>query len=213
MAKPVLKAEALRLRRGERLSLNEIVKRLGGRVSKGTLSLWLRDHPLDDEERQAKIRAGLAKSLANSDNLVRPIERVSDAFSRLPGTKTLPSSATAIAIEWFAARGYVTSIPLEQAAYDLVVESDAGLKRVQVKTTCRKDNGCWSVAICRNGYDNSARLNAGGKRRRRPYTRAEVDIFFIVTSSRDVYLVPIEVVEGQMGLVLDRKYKNFRSVA
>ena len=214
MAKPHLKAEALRLRRGERLSLNEILKRLGNRVSKSTLSLWLRDHPLDDAERQEKVMAGVARAYATGHPASRPIERVTDVFCRLPVARALSSSAIGVAIDWFASRGYMVSVPLDQAPYDLVVESDAGLKRVQVKTTRKRvANGSWSVSAARNGYDNSATVNAGGKRKRRPYTTSEIDIFFVVTASRDVYIVPIDAVDGRGSMTLDTKYKNFRSVA
>ena len=49
---PELKAECLRLRIEERLSLREIHARTG--VSKGSLSPWLRDHPLTEEEKAQK---------------------------------------------------------------------------------------------------------------------------------------------------------------
>lgn len=212
MAKPVLKAEAVRLRRGERLSLNEILHRLHGRVSKSTLSLWLRDHPLEVDERRAKVLAGVARSFSKGHPAARPVAKVGDVFSRRPGPRALSASAMGTAVEWFASRGYAVSLPLGQEAYDLVVESDVGLKRVQVKTTNKRErNGAWSVQMVRNGYDHAARVNAGGRRHRRPYSRSEMDIFFIVTGAKDVYVIPVEVVEGRVGLVLDNKYKNFMS--
>ncbi|MDA4120232.1 MAG: hypothetical protein OK436_06555 [Thaumarchaeota archaeon] len=48
MAKPEIKAEAIRLRTEERLSMNEIRTRLS--ASKGILSVWLRPYPLTSEE-------------------------------------------------------------------------------------------------------------------------------------------------------------------
>jgi transposase-like protein len=48
MAKPELKAECIRLRIEERLSYKEIARRTG--ASTGTLSLWLGDLPLTEEE-------------------------------------------------------------------------------------------------------------------------------------------------------------------
>ncbi len=59
---PELKAEALRLRRDHRMSLDEIARETG--ISKGTLSTLLRDEPLTDEERQARrTRSGIQASL------------------------------------------------------------------------------------------------------------------------------------------------------
>ena len=55
--KPNLKAEAIRLRVKERLSLSEIATLTG--AAKSSLSLWLKPHPLTEEEKKA--RAKLAK--------------------------------------------------------------------------------------------------------------------------------------------------------
>ncbi len=56
-AKPDLKAEAIRLRIEERLSLREIAVITG--AAKGSLSLWLKSHQLTEEEK--KLRSKTAK--------------------------------------------------------------------------------------------------------------------------------------------------------
>jgi transposase-like protein len=53
---PERKAEALRLRLEERLSIDQIAERTG--APKGSLSTWLRDHPLSFEERNARRHVG-----------------------------------------------------------------------------------------------------------------------------------------------------------
>jgi len=50
-----LRDDCLRLRVEERLSLNEIHVRTG--APKGTLSGWLREHPLTEDERRSKINS------------------------------------------------------------------------------------------------------------------------------------------------------------
>ena len=57
LAKPELRAEAIRLRLEERRSLREIEASTG--AARSSLSIWLRPHPLTDEEKRA--RAKLAK--------------------------------------------------------------------------------------------------------------------------------------------------------
>src|SRR5215210_4368065 len=52
--KPDLKAEAIRLRVEERLSLREIAAITG--AAKGSLSLWLKPHRLTEEERKARSK-------------------------------------------------------------------------------------------------------------------------------------------------------------
>lgn len=54
-AKPDLKAEAIRLRVEERLSLREIAIITG--AAKGSLSLWLKQHRLTEEEKKARSKA------------------------------------------------------------------------------------------------------------------------------------------------------------
>lgn len=54
IAKPELKAEAVRLRVEQRMSLREIAEATG--AAKGSLSLWLQSYPLTDEEKRARSR-------------------------------------------------------------------------------------------------------------------------------------------------------------
>ena len=108
-------------------------------------------------------------------------------------------------------RGYVCSVPLDQAAYDLVVESDVGLKRVQVKTTTSRDQyGRTIASVHKKVYDPLKGLNSSGKRRRAPYDSTEVDYFFILTESREVYLIPLEAVQGKLQISLDRSYISYK---
>jgi hypothetical protein len=99
---------------------------------------------------------------------------------------------------------------VDTAVYDLVTDSDEGLKRIQIKTTRKKDKGRWYVQITRNQYDRKLTANAGGKRRQVPYTAKEIDYFFIVTKDHDFYLIPIEAVEGKGALTLDLKYGEYK---
>ena len=44
---------------------------------------------------------------------------------------------------------------------------------------------------------------------RRPYTKAEIDLFFIFTGTGALYLIPIDAVEGMRHLALER-YAKYR---
>jgi hypothetical protein len=115
------------------------------------------------------------------------------------------------AAAWFLRRGYVVSAPLAVAQYDLVVESDDGFAKVQVKTTTAKDRyGRWSVGISRKEYGSEAERNADGSRKRRPYRSDEVDFFFIVTGCADKYLIPFAATEGATALTLNDKYAAYK---
>jgi len=103
------------------------------------------------------------------------------------------------------------SVPLETAPYDLITESDDGLKRIQVKTTSQVsgDSGRYLVRLSRMTRDPGAPMNSNGQRRHVAYTPDEVDYFFVVTSTGTMYLIPIDVVAGQIRVTLDVKFAAF----
>jgi hypothetical protein len=86
----------------------------------------------------------------------------------------------------------------------LVVESDLGLRRVQVKTT----RGT-SVGITKVQYGLAQSPSSGKYSGRRAYTKTEIDLFFIFTGLGAMYLIPIEAVEGMHHLSLAR-YAKYR---
>jgi len=63
--KEELREEAIRLRKQERLSYSEIKKRLD--VAKSTLSYWLRDYPLSEEEIRKRQKEGWKKAQASRE--------------------------------------------------------------------------------------------------------------------------------------------------
>jgi hypothetical protein len=137
----------------------------------------------------------------------KPVEGVEVPFSR--AVKGGGQSGLNIAARWFLDRGYLVSVPLEQAPYDLVTESDDGLKRVQVKTTRQlQSNGRYAVSVARSVYDRTIRPNANGARKRVPYCGEEVDFLFIITPASS-YLIPIAILCDRTSIVLDEKYAAF----
>jgi hypothetical protein len=132
-------------------------------------------------------------------------------FRQQPNARYLPKAALALAMAWFLERDYRVCIPTDPAPYDLVVESDEGFVRVQVKSTMRKNrDGRWAVQISRHEYDRSVRHTANGARVRRAYTVDDIDTFFIVTSSNDQYLIPLSATAGAQFLTLGSKYAAFK---
>lgn len=108
-----------------------------------------------------------------------------------------------MATTWFMERGYMVSVPLEPARYDLIAESDEGLKRIQVKTT-----RAHTVGIGRTVYGTGTSPSTG-RYGRGVYAPGEIDLFFIYTWDRRSYLIPLEAVQGQMTLNL-QKYESYR---
>ena len=100
------------------------------------------------------------------------------------------------------AHGYMASVPVEPTTYDLVVESDDGLQRVQVKTTRSV-----AVSIKRTVYGNGTSPSSG-LYGRIPYKPGELDLFFIYTLAGSMYLIPFAAVAGMTALRL-KKYANY----
>lgn len=142
----------------------------------------------------------------------RPIDHVAVPFMRDRDETLLHKAAAARATAWFMERGYTVCIPAEPALYDLVVDSDVGLVKVQVKSTFSQDpkTGRWVVRIHRMTYSPDAKLTTNGARVKCVYAPGEIDFFFIVTADNVNYLIPLGVTKGAGALALDSKYAAFK---
>lgn len=142
-------------------------------------------------------------------NAVPVMESGAPPFQR-PRTGIGSTPSLTVAMQWFLERGYIVSVPIEPAPYDLVTESDEGLKRVQVKTTSRRDQrGGFKARLTRTLYIPGAKPNSGGSYRAVPYEPGVIDYFFIITKGGTAYLIPAPVVEGATDIALVR-YARFK---
>jgi len=152
-------------------------------------------------------RLGLDTSHFGYRRNFKPVPAVKVPFGN--DMKHGAQSGLSIAARWFLDRGYIVSVPLEPAAYDLVTESDEGLKRVQVKTTRYvASSGRYVAKIVRHVHDVSAPRNANGNRRAVSYGADLIDYFFIITP-KSSFLIPVEVVADLHAITLDEKYAAF----
>lgn len=109
------------------------------------------------------------------------------------------------AIAWFSSNGYAVSIPLaDNQPYDLVVEDEEGLKRVQVKTTTYRQAHYGSFVV---------RLEtAGGNRSRttrKKFDNSKVELLFVLADDGSRWLFPAEVVTQTRALNLSRAVKQY----
>ncbi len=130
-------------------------------------------------------------------------------FSKTPCGEYLKDAALARAIEWFSHRGYAVSVPVSTTSYDLVVESDFGFKKVQVKSACQRIGSSYLASIYKKRYNSEKPLNAMGKHEKAAYQLGELDAFFIVSDDGHIYLVPLDRVLGKKTLCL-KSYQEFR---
>ena len=136
------------------------------------------------------------------------VEHLNSAAAEAPAPSLLQldpmrlrDAAAPLAAAWFMMRGCTVSFPMEQAVYDLLVQSNREILRVQVKTTTARGT-TGTVNVSRRPYSAQ---NLGP---RMPYDAKVIDCFFIVDGDHNIYLIPSRVIAGRVGLGL-RTYKKY----
>ena len=109
-----------------------------------------------------------------------------------------------IAIAYYTSNGYIVSIPLNDTQdYDLIVEKDNKLSRVQVKaTSCKTKYGIYQVAL----------KSCGGTKGKTYKTVIEtnIDELFILTEDLNIYILPIEEIKNRSTLNICNKYERYK---
>lgn len=106
-----------------------------------------------------------------------------------------------IAIAYYSANGYTVSIPLNDTQdYDLIVDKNNILKKVQVKaTSCKTKYNKYQVAL----------KSCGGTKGKMYKTVIDTNIeeVFIVTNNMDIFIIPIEKINQLLTYA-----KNMRNI-
>lgn len=164
MAKPKQKAEAVRLRIEERLSLREIATRLG--VSKGTVSVWVRPHRLTEDEIRTRAAKRPARPL-KPRGVESKFHQAVDASSWTRHQKGKVAEA-AVLFRLILQGFHVFGSVFDGDKTDWLVEvPDGAVKKVQVK---------W--ASCGEAMPAISLRCSNGRGHHRAYTQNEFD--FIV---------------------------------
>ena len=117
--------------------------------------------------------------------------------------KEIGNSSLGIAIAYFACSGYIVSIPLNDTQdYDIVVEKNNQLYRVQVKgTSFRTKYGIFQVAL----------KSSGGTKGKvyKTVVDTNVELLFIVTDEKSKYLIPVKDIRNTYTLNLGSEYDKY----
>ena len=107
-----------------------------------------------------------------------------------------------IAIAYYSTNGYTVSIPLNDTQdYDLIVDKNNVLKKVQVKaTSCKTKYNKYQVAL----------KSCGGTKGETYKTiiDTKIDEVFIVTDTMEMFIIPIEEIKNKTTLNLCEKYEK-----
>ncbi len=98
------------------------------------------------------------------------------------------------AIRYYTAAGYTVSLPItDNQEYDLIVEKEDGLKRIQIKTTRFKRNDIYNVSLTiKGGNKSNSTIKA--------FDPQKVDFIFILTDDGDEYEIPSSEVKQSISL-------------
>lgn len=114
------------------------------------------------------------------------------------------NSALGIAIAYFSTNGYVVSIPLNDTQdYDLIVDKDNIMERIQVKST-----GC----VTKYGNYQVALKSCGGTKGLTYKTVVEtnIDKIFIVDQLKNMFLIPRNEIDNKSTINLCEKYNKYK---
>ena len=114
------------------------------------------------------------------------------------------NTSLGVAIAYYSSKGYTVSIPLNDTQdYDLIVDKDNILKKIQVKSTsCKTKYGNYQVAL----------KSCGGTKGKTYKTVIEtnVDELFILTENLQIYIIPIKEINNKSTLNICEQYKKYR---
>lgn len=161
---PETKAEVIRLRVDERLSYNEIQALTG--VSKGTLSGWLRDYPLTEEEKRSKMGGQgyrTPKKERGEESLLHQMVPASSLTTHLRAKVGEAAVLLRLILHGFEVYGS----PFDGDKADWVVGTLSGkLLRIQVKYAYRGKDAVPTVGTrCTQGHGTQS-----------PYQKGDFDI-------------------------------------
>lgn len=112
----------------------------------------------------------------------------------------------AYAIAYYSKLGWTISIPLTDTQdYDLIVDTESTLLKVQVKTTtCKSPAGNFQVNLKVTGGNRS------GTGKVKTFDTNSSDLLFVMTEDFDFYSIPKSEITSKTSISLCEKYLPFR---
>ena len=114
------------------------------------------------------------------------------------------NTGLAVAIGYFGSNGYIVSTPLNDTQdYDLIIDLDNTLSRVQVKATNQTaPSGSYKVSVRSCGGTN------GGVYKR--IVDTEIELLFILCGDKSMYLIPKDAITCVNSITLGVDYQKYR---
>lgn len=111
-----------------------------------------------------------------------------------------------IAIAYFTRIGLRVAIPLtDSQRYDLIIDDDERLQRVQVHTTTRRRGHGYEVGLSTIGGNKSQFIT-------KLFDPSAYEWLFVVCGDTTAYLIPTSAITARYSILLARKYEPYRLV-
>jgi hypothetical protein len=118
-------------------------------------------------------------------------------------TKKRGDAGVGSAIGWFTSQGYTVSIPLTDSQdYDLVVDINNTLNRVQIKTVFHKPDGFYAVNLRVTGGNKHCTTN-------KLFDNTAVEYLYVLTNEGVRYFIPAAIIETTTQLRLNERYTQY----
>lgn len=126
-----------------------------------------------------------------------------------PFEKLKPTSqgtlGVGVAIGYFSSLGYIVSIPLsDNQKYDLLVDIDGVIRKVQVKTTGYKIKNNYIVqlkTVCPKKTSKNAITH---------FDSSKVDFLFIVIEDGSLYNIPCDKIDCKASITINEKLLEYK---
>ena len=158
--KPELKAECMRLRVETRLSLREIAEQTG--ASKGSLSGWLKKHPLTEAEKQTRRTNRTPPRKKHRGEMSPMFQAYQDkTYTRQEKAKIAEAACLfRLLLQGFVVFGSV--FDGDKADWVVEIPETGHIRKVQVKSAVRHQGGLPTVSLrCTVGHNKHRRYLAG----------------------------------------------------
>ena len=122
---------------------------------------------------------------------------------RFETNKEKGNTGLGIAIAYYSSNGYTVSIPLNDTQdYDLIVDRENKIKRVQVKATSCKKNNNYQVPL----------KSCGGTKGKiyKTIINTNIEELFIFTEKMEIYIIPKILIKNRSTISLCDKYEKFK---
>ena len=126
-------------------------------------------------------------------------------FTTAATTREQGDIGMAVAISEFAKLGYNISIPMtDNAPYDLIVDLEGALEKVQVKTTRHKvTSGSYEVQLKRVRPNRTENII-------HKFDNEEADWLFVLVETGQCYMFPCRELTVKSALTLGVKYDKYK---